>query len=81
MIKSVFILSALLSQSIFFLNHHVDEVFGGNAVPSQTQNCAQDADNGDYRYEISSDLNNPTILNFMFTIKPCQMAGFLFRML
>jgi beta-glucanase (GH16 family) len=61
MIKSVFILSALLSQSIFFLNHHVDEVFGGNAVPSQTQNCAQDADNGDYRYEISSDLNNPTI--------------------
>ena len=61
MIKSVFILSALLSQSIFFLNHHIDEVFGGNAVPSQTQNCAQDADNGDYRYEISSDLNNPTI--------------------
>ena len=61
MIRSVFILSALLSQSFFFLNHHVDEVFGGNAVPSQPQNCAQDADNGDFRYEISSDLNNPTI--------------------
>lgn len=61
MIKSVFILSALLSQSVFFLNHIVDKVFGGNAVPLQTQNCAQDAENGDYRYEISSDLNNPTI--------------------
>ena len=61
MIRSVIILSALLSQIIFFLNHIVDEVFVGNAVPSQTQNCAQDADNGDYRYEISSDLNNPTI--------------------
>jgi len=61
MIKSVFILSVLLSQSIFFLNHIVDEVSVGNTVPSQTQNCAQDAENGDYRYEISSDLNNPTI--------------------
>ena len=61
MIKSVFILSVLLSQSIFFLNHIVDEVSVGNTVPSQTQNCAKEADNGDYRYEISSDLNNPTI--------------------
>ncbi|MDG1824229.1 MAG: family 16 glycosylhydrolase [Flavobacteriaceae bacterium] len=61
MIRSVFIISVLLSQSILLLNHIIDEVFGGNAVPSQTQNCAQDAENGDYRYEISSDLNNPTI--------------------
>ena len=61
MIKSVFILSALLSQSIFFLNHIVDEVFGGNTANESSQNCAQDADSGDYRYEISSDLNNPTI--------------------
>jgi len=61
MIKLKFILSALLVQSIFFLNHIVDKVFDGNVVPSQTQNCAQDAENGDYRYEISSDLNNPTI--------------------
>ena len=61
MIKSVFILSVLISQSIFFLNHIVDEVSVGNTVPSQTQNCAKEADNGDYRYEISSDLNNPTI--------------------
>ena len=58
MIRSVFIISVLLSQSILLLNHIIDEVFGGNAVPSQTQNCAQDAENGDYRYEISSDLNN-----------------------
>ena len=61
MIKFFLILSVLLSQSIFFLNHIVDEVFGGSAVPSQTQNCTQDAENGDYRYEISNDLNNPTI--------------------
>ena len=61
MIKFFLILSALLSQSIFLSDHFVGEVFGGNTVPSQTQNCAQDAENGDYRYEISSDLNNPTI--------------------
>ncbi len=61
MIRSVFFLSALLSQSIFFLNHIVDEVFGGNTANESSQNCAQDADSGDYRYEISSDLNNPTI--------------------
>ena len=61
MIKFFLILSALLVQSVFLSDHFVDEVFGGNTVPSQTQNCAQDAENGDYRYEISSDLNNPTI--------------------
>ena len=61
MIKLKFILSALLVQSVFFLNHNVGEVFGSNATAEQIQNCAQDADNGDYRYEISSDLNNPTI--------------------
>ena len=61
MIKHFIVISVFLFQSIFFLNHFVDEVFDGNAVPSQTQNCAQDAENGDYRYEISSDLNNPTI--------------------
>jgi len=61
MIRSVFILSALLSQSIFFLNHIADEVFGVNAVTESSQNCTQNANNGNYRYEISSDLNNPTI--------------------
>lgn len=61
MIKFFLILSALLVQSVFLSDHFVDEVSGGNTVPSQTQNCAQDAENGDYRYEISSDLNNPTI--------------------
>ena len=61
MIKLKFILSALLVQSVFLSDHFVGEVFGGNIVPSQTQNCSQDANNGDYRYEISSDLNNPTI--------------------
>ena len=61
MIKSVFILSALLVQSVFLSDHSVGEVFGSNATAEQTQNCAQDAENGDYRYEISSDLNNPTI--------------------
>jgi beta-glucanase (GH16 family) len=61
MIKLKFILLALLAQIVFLSDHFVGEVFGENAVPSQTQNCAQDADNGDYRYEISSDLNNPTI--------------------
>ena len=61
MIKLKFILSAILLQSVFLSDHFVGEVFGGNTVPSQTQNCAQDANNGDYRYEISSDLNNPTI--------------------
>jgi len=61
LIKFFLILSALLVQSVFLSDHFVDEVSGGNTVPSQTQNCAQDAENGDYRYEISSDLNNPTI--------------------
>ena len=61
MIKLEFIISAILVQSIFLSDHFVGEVFGRNTVPSQTQNCAQDANNGDYRYEISSDLNNPTI--------------------
>jgi len=61
LIKFFLILSALLVQSVFLSDNFVDEVFGGNTVPSQTQNCAQDAENGDYRYEISSDLNNPTI--------------------
>jgi len=61
LIKFFLIFLASLFQSIFFLNHIADEVFGGNAVTELSQNCAQDADNGDYRYEISSDLNNPTI--------------------
>ena len=61
MIKFFLIFLASLFQSIFFLNHIADEVFGGNAVTELSQNCAQDTDNGDYRYEISSDLNNPTI--------------------
>ena len=61
MIKLKFILSALLVQSVFLSDHFVGEVFGSNATAEQIQNCAQDADNGDYRYEISSDLNNPTI--------------------
>ncbi|MGB0305491.1 MAG: family 16 glycosylhydrolase [Flavobacteriaceae bacterium] len=61
MIKFFLILSALLVQSVFLSDHFVGEVFGGSTVPSQTQNCAQAAENGDYRYEISSDLNNPTI--------------------
>ena len=61
MIKLKFILSALLVQSVFLSDHFVGQVFGSNATAEQIQNCAQDAENGDYRYVISSDLNNPTI--------------------